>query len=123
MGTTQEQGALGETLASQYLSQKGYRILERNWRSRRGEIDLIVSKNKTLFFVEVKLRKTQGFGSGFDSIHPYKQKKMVSTVLSYLQKNNIQNQDVRLAALVIEGSQSKIDFFEFPLDLKTQYYY
>ena len=52
-----ELGALGERLAAKYLEGKGYRILERNFRCRMGEIDLIALRGNDLVFTEVKLRK------------------------------------------------------------------
>ena len=56
-------GARGEEIAAKFLSDKGYKILERNYMTRFGEIDLIVSKNNILSFVEVKLKKGEDFGT------------------------------------------------------------
>ncbi len=56
-----ETGKTGEDLAIVYLEQKGYGILERNWRSRRNEVDVIASKKDTLHFVEVKTRSSLDF--------------------------------------------------------------
>ncbi|MDP8951493.1 MAG: YraN family protein, partial [Actinomycetota bacterium] len=55
-------GERGESLALGYLAKKGYAPVERNYRTRHGEIDLIVREEKTLVFVEVKLRRGTGFG-------------------------------------------------------------
>ena len=57
-----ELGALGERLAAKYLEKKGYRILERNFRCRMGEIDLIALRGSDLVFTEVKLRKDASYG-------------------------------------------------------------
>jgi putative endonuclease len=54
--TNKSSGTWGEDLALRYLTRRGYRLVERNYRKRRGEIDLIVRTEKTLGFVEVKLR-------------------------------------------------------------------
>jgi putative endonuclease len=122
--STRLEGQKGEEIARKYLSEKGYRIVEQNWKTRRGEVDLIVSKKETLYFVEVKFRRSQGYGSGEDAIRPWKQQKMVQAVLGYLQRKRIQNVDIRLAALIIQQTPeaSSIEFFEFPLDLPTRYY-
>lgn len=52
--TEERLGSAGETFAAQWLTQKGYAVLERNWRTRTGEIDIIAEKDKTLIFFEVK---------------------------------------------------------------------
>ena len=56
-----------------YLIQNGYTLVERNYRTRRGEIDLIVRKDDTLVFVEVKLRRGTGFGDPLEAVTPRKQ--------------------------------------------------
>lgn len=56
-------GREGEEISAKYLSDKGYKILERNYHTRFGEIDLIVSKNDNLIFVEVKLKHGDNFGT------------------------------------------------------------
>lgn len=64
MATTSRQklGTWGEELASKLLENKGYRVLERNWRYKRAEVDLIVQNEQFLVFVEVKVRKNASFG-------------------------------------------------------------
>jgi putative endonuclease len=122
--STTDRGREGERLASQYLSGQGYCILEKNWRSRRGEVDLIAQKKGRLFFVEVKFRRSQGFGRALESISSAKQRKMVSAALDYLQRSGMRDQDLRLAALLIERDEMgfRVEFFEFPLDLPHKYY-
>jgi len=56
-------GKDGEEIAAKYLSDKGYKILEKNYYTKFGEIDLIASKNDILVFVEVKLKQTEDFGT------------------------------------------------------------
>jgi putative endonuclease len=66
-------GAWGEDLALRYLIKHGYRLVERNYRTRRGEIDLILRKEGTLVFVEVKLRRGTGFGDPLEAVTLRKQ--------------------------------------------------
>lgn len=66
-------GAWGEDLALRYLMRRGYTLVERNYRTRRGEIDLILRKEDTLIFVEVKLRRGTGFGDPLEAVTPRKQ--------------------------------------------------
>lgn len=62
MALHHETGRKGERLAEQYLSSMGFKILHRNWRHSRYEIDLIASKENTLHFIEVKTRRNSNFG-------------------------------------------------------------
>ncbi len=64
-------GRKGEDLAAEYLSSKGYRILERNWRWSRAEADIIAMDGEVLVFVEVKTRTSDYFGSpdGYEIRH------------------------------------------------------
>ncbi len=77
-------GAWGEELALRYLSRKGYTLVERNYRTRYGELDLILRKNNTLVFVEVKLRRGTGFGDPLEAVTPRKQAKIRSLAELYL---------------------------------------
>lgn len=77
-------GAWGEDLALRYLIQHDYTLLERNYRTRRGEIDLIVRKDDTLVFVEVKLRRGTGFGFPLEAVTPHKQSTLRSVAEHYL---------------------------------------
>jgi putative endonuclease len=62
MTTKQERGKNGELIAENYLQQKGYTLLERNYRAGKSEIDLICKKDNTLIFIEVKTRTSVKFG-------------------------------------------------------------
>ena len=77
-------GAWGEEFALRYLTKKGYTLVERNYRTRYGELDLIVRQNDTLVFVEVKLRRTTGFGDPLEAVTPHKQAKIRSLAEHYL---------------------------------------
>ena len=77
-------GAWGESLAAAYLRSKRYAVLEVNFRSRYGEIDLIVANKKTLAFVEVKLRKSDNFARAAEYVDFYKQKRLRATAELYL---------------------------------------
>ena len=59
----QEIGKKGETVAVRYLKKQGYRIIEQNYRSKAGEIDIIAREKQSLVFVEVKTRSSRSFGS------------------------------------------------------------
>ncbi len=77
-------GDRGEALALRYLSEKGYALVERNYRTRYGEIDLVVRDGKTLVFVEVKLRRGTGFGDPLEAVTPRKRARIRLTAERYL---------------------------------------
>lgn len=68
----------------QYLQEKGYALVERNYRTRHGEIDLVVRGEKSLVFVEVKLRRGTGFGDPLEAVTPKKQAKVRMMAEQYL---------------------------------------
>lgn len=77
-------GALAEQWAAQYLQRQGLKPVARNYRSRFGEIDLIMRDGATLVFVEVRLRRNGGFGGAAASIDAHKQQRLVRTAQQYL---------------------------------------
>jgi putative endonuclease len=77
-------GKAGEEAAVQYLRQQGYRILERNYRCRFGEIDLIAWDGGTLAFVEVKTRRSQRYGPAAAAVTPEKQRHLIKASQLYL---------------------------------------
>ena len=80
-------GSWGEALAAEYLRKKRYRILATNYRSRYGEIDLIVSNRHFLVFVEVKLRKSDWFAQALEFVDSRKQDRIRTTAALYLEQN------------------------------------
>ncbi len=77
-------GDRGEDLALRYLVKKGYEALERNYRTRHGEIDLVLRGEGALVFVEVKLRKGTGFGDPLEAVTPKKQARIRLMAEQYL---------------------------------------
>ena len=84
MGQNNISGAWGETIAAQYLRKKHYKILDCNYRSRYGEIDVIACNKKHIVFVEVKLRKSDKFAEGREFVDYYKQNRIRMTASLYL---------------------------------------
>ena len=77
-------GAQAEQLAAQYLQQQGLKLVVQNYRSRFGEIDLIMHDGATVVFIEVRLRRNADFGGAAASIDARKQKRIISTAQQYL---------------------------------------
>ncbi len=84
MGRNNLTGAWGEELAAAYLRKKRYKLLAAGYRSRFGEIDLIVSDRKYLVFVEVKLRKSSRFAKALEYVDHRKQNRIRTTAQYYL---------------------------------------
>lgn len=88
MGRNNIVGAWGESVAAEYLRKKHYKLIATNYKTRFGEIDLIVSNNKYLVFVEVKLRKSDSFANAFEYVDQYKQNRLHITAEIYLSANS-----------------------------------
>ena len=69
-------GQHGESLAARWYEEHGYEVLERNWRRREGEVDLIVRQGRTVAFCEVKVRSNDRFGTGAEAVPPSKQRRI-----------------------------------------------
>lgn len=89
MGYTQVRGKHAEDQACGYLQQCGMRLLERNYRSRYGEIDLIMQDKDTTVFVEVRFRRHASQVDPLSSINQHKQRKLTRTAQAYLQQNKL----------------------------------
>ncbi|MBN2410942.1 YraN family protein [candidate division KSB1 bacterium] len=94
-------GKKGEDEAAGYLSAKGYEILERNYHTREGEVDIIAKTGEILVFVEVKAGRQKDFGEPETWVDVKKQQKIGMAAESYLQLNNIENVDCRFDVVAI----------------------
>lgn len=84
MNNNRNNGIIGENLASNYLLEKGYFILERNFRSKVGEIDIIAQKEQVIIFIEVKARSNINYGFPYESVNYRKQQKIIRTAQNYI---------------------------------------
>lgn len=104
---------MGENLAIEYLTDKGYVILETNYRNRIGEVDIIAYDKDVLVFVEVKTRLGNNYGYAFESVDSRKQKKIANTSLMYLQKSRMSDVQVRYDVIeVYPMEEEKVNHFE-----------
>ncbi len=97
-------GRLAEICAARYLERNGYRIICRNYRSRRGEIDIIARNGSYLVFVEVRSKSSNRFGSPAESVTQAKQHKLRLTAEKYMQENNLEDVDCRFDLVEVDGS-------------------
>ncbi|HEY3326796.1 MAG TPA: YraN family protein [Novimethylophilus sp.] len=95
-------GPAAEKLAVEFLQRNGLRLIESNFRSRHGEIDLILRDGDTIVFAEVRLRSNSAFGGAAASITPAKQAKIIRTAQFYLQHTRSQA-SCRFDAVLLES--------------------
>jgi putative endonuclease len=98
----QEVGRAGEEVAVQYLCQQGYRILERNYRCRFGEIDLIARDGRMLAFVEVKTRRSQKYGPAAAAVTLVKQRHLIKASQTYLFQRKKTDECCRFDVVTVE---------------------
>jgi putative endonuclease len=97
-----ETGAIGEKLAADYLKKRGYKIIQRNFRCREGEIDIIVQKGECLVFVEVRTKRNAAFGTPEESVTFLKKSKLISLANVYLQAYDRQPLSWRIDVVAVE---------------------
>ena len=102
-------GNRGEFIAACYLKLKGYKILEKNFRIKGGELDIIASKKNEIIIVEVKTRKDLSYGEPRDAVNYYKKKNIIYATECYLKRNNIYDKRVRFDVVEIITSTFKIN--------------
>ena len=103
----QKFGAQSEDLAVWYLKKNGYKILEQNYRTQLGEIDIIAKDKKTLVFVEVKSRRSIRYGSPKWSVTHQKQRKISMVALQYLKKTRQTDAAARFDVVAVISNQDE----------------
>lgn len=111
MNTKQQIGAYGEEVAVRYLKQKGYKILERNFYCKQGEIDIIAKDKNYMIFIEVKTRSNLFYGNPASAINNIKQNHMYRVAKYYLYINNNMNHLVRFDAIevYVDKNRAKVN--------------
>ena len=114
MSRTAEIGARGEDIATEWLREKGYYIVERNWRVGHYEMDIIAEHYDTMHFVEVKTRKKGGWQSAYDSIDEQKIRTLRRGAMAYRTIHNLRHniQFDLMAITVDENEEIDIDYVE-----------
>ncbi len=113
MATHNELGVLGEDIATRYLLQKKYTILDRNWRWKKKELDIIALDGEYLVFVEVKTRKLGFLENPKDAVTKKKQKFIIEGANAYIESKNLEH-EVRLdiISIIIKGKDEIIEHIE-----------
>ncbi len=98
--TRKAKGKFGEDLAAAALIEEGYEILQRNYRQKFGEIDIIAFKDNCLYFVEVRSKSNTAFGEALESINKSKKSKLIKTAQCYMAEKGREYQSLFLFAAV-----------------------
>ena len=96
-----ELGKIGEDIAAEYLNDLGYKILDRNWRFERVELDIVAQVGSTLVFCEVKTRRSNSHGIPSDAITPIKLQHIRKAALHWLTNNQSRHAGIRFDAISV----------------------
>ncbi len=100
-------GKYGEELAEAYLKLIGYKILEKNFRCSRGEIDIIALDNSQIVFIEIKLRTSKEYGQPSEAVTEKKLNRIYKTAEYFLHVRNLLNQNTRIDVVEIYSKPQK----------------
>ncbi len=103
-----KQGNQAEDEAYQYLLKQDFKLIERNFSTKAGEVDLIMQDGESLVFIEVRYRKNTDFGGAAASVTPKKQQRIIKAALAYSQRNAPQS-SLRFDVVSIEGDDRKLN--------------
>lgn len=109
--TTKEIGDSAETVATKYLKKMGHKIIDRNWKTKYCEIDIISKFNDVFYFTEVKYRKKSDQGGGLSAITPKKLKQMKFAAEYYVLSSKLTDVDLRLATISLGGELPAVEAF------------
>jgi ribonuclease HII len=107
--TTKQIGDDAETVATKYLKKQNHEILERNWKTKFCEIDIVSKKDDVLYFTEVKYRKNVNQGDGLSAITSKKLRQMQFAAKYYVVSNEIKDIDQRLSTISLSGQKPVVD--------------
>ena len=99
-------GQLGEDLAARAVSEQGYEIVDRNWRCREGEVDIVARRSGAWTFFEVRTRRGRRFGAPEESLSPEKEQRMYDVALEYLMDREEVDPDWRIGFVAVELDRS-----------------
>ena len=101
MAEHNDTGAKGEELASNFLIEKGFTILAKNWRFRNAEIDIVAQKNNFISIVEVKTRSSNAFGEPSTFVNKQKQKLLIQASEWFCEQRNIDDAEINFDIISI----------------------
>jgi putative endonuclease len=103
-----ELGARGEALAAAWFEAQGYEVLDRNWRCREGEIDLVVRRQRTIVFCEVKTRTSDVFGSPAEAVTRAKRERLRHLAARWLEDSPVRPRGIRFDVAAVLGGRLEV---------------
>ena len=112
-------GRTGEDLACRELKRRGYVILARRYRRRRGELDIIARDGATLVFVEVKARESRDFGGAADAVTRLKQRTMAQIAIDYMARHRLTTEPCRfdVVSIHLEAGRPVVEVYQNAFDI------
>lgn len=107
MTNKKTEGQRGEEIACKALKKKGYRILDKNFSCRHGELDIIAEDHGVVCFIEVKARSSEDYGLPEEAVTHWKKQKLLNTAFVYIEKKKIVNRDMRFDIISVDLKSSK----------------
>ena len=101
MSNSNDIGKIGEDIACKFLERNNFKIIERNFECKQGEIDIIAIDKEELVFIEVKTRSNHKFGEGINAVDNYKQKHIYKSASYYIFKRNLEREFIRFDVIEI----------------------
>ena len=99
-------GKRGEGIAVSYLKKQGYKIIEKNYKTKLGEIDIIAKDKGVISFIEVRSKNSVGFGSPEETVTRKKETKISKAALTYIKRYKLENETCRFDVVSIQGDDS-----------------
>ena len=127
LDSRRELGAKGEKFAAKFLKRRGYKIIQRNYRCKLGEMDIIAERGGTTVFVEVTSRRTAEFGPPQSAVTAAKRSQISKVALCYIREKNLIGQSCRFDVLALsflsDSRRPKIEHIENAFELSRKYIY
>jgi putative endonuclease len=117
MAKHNETGTLGESIAAKYLENKGFSVIDKNYRRKWGELDIVVQKDGVIHFIEVKTVSRRSFGGHFeqeinnyrpeDNMHPWKLKRLERALQTYILEKRLDSKEWQFDLVCVFLDQEK----------------
>lgn len=114
MYVSHELGKIGEDVITEYVKRLGYKILERNFECKLGEIDIIAKDKDEVVFIEVKTRTDMSYGEASEAVTYIKKRHLINSIKYYIYKRNLEDEFIRIdvAEVYIKEGKVKINYIK-----------